>query len=230
MELKHVVVTSVDRDDVADKGAGHYAATIRAIKAKLPAPPSRCSRRTSSASRSRRSRPCSPRGPKSSTTTSRPSDGFIGRCAAARPTTTRALWLLAAREGTRRLPRPDEVGDHRRARRDERRGRRDDARPTRPRRRRRHDRPVPPAEPEARSRSTAGCTRTSSAGSASRARHSASARCSRARSCGRAIVPTSSATQPRPAAARLRTDGGSDYLRSLIRCATSGVPRPVARS
>jgi lipoic acid synthetase len=36
MQLKHVVVTSVDRDDVADKGASHYAATIRAIKAKLP--------------------------------------------------------------------------------------------------------------------------------------------------------------------------------------------------
>jgi lipoyl synthase len=36
MELKHVVVTSVDRDDVEDKGAGHYAATIRALKAKLP--------------------------------------------------------------------------------------------------------------------------------------------------------------------------------------------------
>jgi lipoyl synthase len=36
MRLKHVVVTSVDRDDVADRGASHYAATIRAIKAKLP--------------------------------------------------------------------------------------------------------------------------------------------------------------------------------------------------
>src|ERR671923_2185935 len=36
MELKHVVVTSVDRDDVADRGARHYAATIRALKAKLP--------------------------------------------------------------------------------------------------------------------------------------------------------------------------------------------------
>jgi lipoic acid synthetase len=36
MELKHVVVTSVDRDDLADKGAGHYAATIRALKKKLP--------------------------------------------------------------------------------------------------------------------------------------------------------------------------------------------------
>jgi lipoyl synthase len=37
MELRHVVITSVDRDDLADKGAAHYAATIRAVKAKLPA-------------------------------------------------------------------------------------------------------------------------------------------------------------------------------------------------
>src|SRR5436305_12168953 len=36
MELEQVVVTSVDRDDVADRGAGHYAATIRALKRKLP--------------------------------------------------------------------------------------------------------------------------------------------------------------------------------------------------
>jgi lipoyl synthase len=36
MDLKHVVVTSVDRDDVPDRGAGHYAATIRALKRKLP--------------------------------------------------------------------------------------------------------------------------------------------------------------------------------------------------
>jgi lipoyl synthase len=36
MDLKHVVVTSVDRDDVPDKGASHFAATVRALKAKLP--------------------------------------------------------------------------------------------------------------------------------------------------------------------------------------------------
>jgi len=36
MGLEHVVVTSVDRDDVEDRGAGHYAATIRALKAKVP--------------------------------------------------------------------------------------------------------------------------------------------------------------------------------------------------
>jgi lipoic acid synthetase len=37
MGLTHVVVTSVDRDDLPDRGAGHYAATIRALKAKAPA-------------------------------------------------------------------------------------------------------------------------------------------------------------------------------------------------
>src|SRR5436853_1111186 len=36
MGLKHVVVTSVDRDDLPDKGAAHYAATIRALKHKVP--------------------------------------------------------------------------------------------------------------------------------------------------------------------------------------------------
>jgi lipoyl synthase len=36
MGLKHVVVTSVDRDDLPDKGAAHYASTIRALKHKLP--------------------------------------------------------------------------------------------------------------------------------------------------------------------------------------------------
>ena len=36
MSLHHVVVTSVDRDDLPDRGAGHYAATIRALRAKVP--------------------------------------------------------------------------------------------------------------------------------------------------------------------------------------------------
>jgi lipoic acid synthetase len=34
--LAHVVVTSVDRDDLADGGAGHIAATIHAIRARCP--------------------------------------------------------------------------------------------------------------------------------------------------------------------------------------------------
>lgn len=35
--LAHVVVTSVDRDDLDDGGAGHFAAVIRAIRAQSPA-------------------------------------------------------------------------------------------------------------------------------------------------------------------------------------------------
>ena len=34
--LKHVVVTSVTRDDLPEGGAGHFAATIRAIRAQVP--------------------------------------------------------------------------------------------------------------------------------------------------------------------------------------------------
>jgi lipoyl synthase len=36
MQLDHVVVTSVDRDDLPERGAAHYAATIRALRAKVP--------------------------------------------------------------------------------------------------------------------------------------------------------------------------------------------------
>ncbi len=34
--LKHVVITSVDRDDLPDGGAGHYATVIRELKARQP--------------------------------------------------------------------------------------------------------------------------------------------------------------------------------------------------
>ena len=36
MGLHHVVITSVTRDDLADGGAAHFAATIRAVRAALP--------------------------------------------------------------------------------------------------------------------------------------------------------------------------------------------------
>ena len=36
MGLRHVVVTSVDRDDLPDGGAGHFADTIRAIREQVP--------------------------------------------------------------------------------------------------------------------------------------------------------------------------------------------------
>ena len=37
MGLRYVVLTSVNRDDLPDGGAGHYAACVRAIKARCPA-------------------------------------------------------------------------------------------------------------------------------------------------------------------------------------------------
>ncbi len=36
MGLKHVVITSVDRDDLADGGAAHFAAVVRAIRSEAP--------------------------------------------------------------------------------------------------------------------------------------------------------------------------------------------------
>ena len=36
MNLKYIVLTSVNRDDLADGGAGHYAAAIRSIKTRTP--------------------------------------------------------------------------------------------------------------------------------------------------------------------------------------------------
>ena len=40
--LSHVVITSVDRDDLGDGGAAHFAAIIRAIRARCPQLRSRC--------------------------------------------------------------------------------------------------------------------------------------------------------------------------------------------
>jgi len=36
MGLRHIVITSVNRDDLADGGAAHFAATIRAVREALP--------------------------------------------------------------------------------------------------------------------------------------------------------------------------------------------------
>jgi lipoic acid synthetase len=36
MQLKHCVITSVDRDDLADKGAQHWASTIESIRTENP--------------------------------------------------------------------------------------------------------------------------------------------------------------------------------------------------
>ncbi len=36
LDLRHTVITCVDRDDIADGGAAHWAATIRAVKTRSP--------------------------------------------------------------------------------------------------------------------------------------------------------------------------------------------------
>ena len=41
MALAHVVITSVDRDDLADFGAAHFARTIAETRARIPAAGSR---------------------------------------------------------------------------------------------------------------------------------------------------------------------------------------------
>ena len=39
LKLSHVVITSVDRDDLSDGGAAHFAATVRAIRQPIPRQP-----------------------------------------------------------------------------------------------------------------------------------------------------------------------------------------------
>ena len=36
LQLRYVVITSVNRDDLPDGGAGHFARTIRAVRQRLP--------------------------------------------------------------------------------------------------------------------------------------------------------------------------------------------------
>ena len=87
--LKHVVITSVDRDDLADGGAAHFAAVIRAIRARCAGDDHRDphARLPAQGRRARggRRRPS----PTSSTTTSRPCRRSTSRSGRARATSTR---------------------------------------------------------------------------------------------------------------------------------------------
>src|ERR671930_412035 len=191
MQLRHVVVTSVDRDDVPDRGAAHYAATIRAIKAKLPeahvevltpdfldveeealrtvlaARPEVFNHNIETVRRLHRAM----RGGKADY--------------------DKALWLLERAKEIADYPVLTKSGIIVGL------GERNEEIVETMRDLRAHGVDVV----------TIGqYLQPSSAGSASRARRSASARSSRARSSARATAPTSSATRPRPAAARSRTE------------------------
>ena len=132
MGLKHVVVTSVDRDDVDDRGAGHFAATIRALKAKLPGllgrgADARLPRGRGAGARDRDRRAAGGVQPQHR---DRPPPAPAHARRARRATTARSDLLRRAKE-VADYPVLTKSGHHRRPRRDERRGRRDDARPPR---------------------------------------------------------------------------------------------------
>ena len=216
MKLKHVVVTSVDRDDLHDKGAGHYAATIRALKSKVPAAsvevltPDFLGYEEEAPDRARRKA----RGLQPQHRDGSPAAPEDRR---AKVDYDRALWLLS-RKGGRRVPGPDEVGiivglGTRR------RGRGHDARPARERRRRRHDRPVPPALGEARDDRPLGAPRrvplVPRAGRGPRLRLGLL----RTASSAAGTAPTSSATRRKQAAEQSRTrkkEGRPEERPSLV--------------
>ena len=78
--LAHVVITSVDRDDLDDGGAAHFAAVIGAIRARCPDHHDRSADAGLFAQRTAPWRPSSRRGPTSSTTIWKPCRRNISRC------------------------------------------------------------------------------------------------------------------------------------------------------
>ena len=107
MGLKYAVVTSVDRDDQADGGAGIFAETIREIRVRDARHARRSADPGFQGRRERRCTPCSTRGPTCSTTTPK-------RCRASiawrdRAASTRARWSCSIARAPTRLtfrPRP----------------------------------------------------------------------------------------------------------------------------
>ena len=97
--LQHVVVTSVDRDDLPDGGAAHFAATAHAIKANPGRRASRCWCRTSR-DRSPASRRWCARRSISTTTISKRCRASIARCGRAGITSARST-LSAMRKTAR---------------------------------------------------------------------------------------------------------------------------------
>ncbi len=144
--LAHIVVTSVDRDDLADGGAEHFAQTIRAIRARCPdttievLTPDFLRKdgavETVVAAQARRVQPQSRNGAVEL------SDGAAGRAL------LRFDAAAAAREGDR-PGNVHQVGDHGGARRGAQRRAPADGRSARGRRRLPYHRPVPAADPQA---------------------------------------------------------------------------------
>ena len=196
MGLRHAVITSVDRDDLADGGARHFADVIAAVRERNPqtavevlTPDFR-----GAARRARRRARGAARG-----VLAQHGDGAAplprgapGQRVRSQPGAARGR-RRAAR--SRRVRRPRQDRPHARAGRGRRRAA-IDAR-AHPRRRRRdpHPRPVPAAHPRAPAGATAGCIPTSSPRCAPSRSSSASRTARRGRWFARATTPTS--TSPR---------------------------------
>ena len=194
MGLRHVVVTSVDRDDLPDSGAGHFAATIRAIRRRSPECGIEVLVPDFLGFRDGRCGPCWRRRRTSSTTTSRrravlPAGAAQGRLPQALELLDRAkdVWAELHPDRPPLLTKSgiivgmgetdEEVG-------------RGDARPARPPRGHRDHRPVPPAD-ERHLPLDRWVTPEQFAGLRAPARSWASRRCSPGRWCGRATTRTS---------------------------------------
>jgi lipoate synthase len=98
--LNHLVVTSVDRDDLEDGGAGHFARTIAAIRAAAPA--TTIEVLVPDFLRKDGSKPSSLRSQTSSTTISKPCRGSMARCGRARDIFTRCACSITQNTSTRR--------------------------------------------------------------------------------------------------------------------------------
>ncbi len=127
MGLKHVVVTSVDRDDVDDRGAGQFAAVTRALKAKLPDCSVELLTPDFLGDEERALATVLGARPEVFSHNIETVRRLHRRMRGAKASYDGALWLLAPRQGGRRLSGADEDRAHRGPRRDERRDRRDDA-------------------------------------------------------------------------------------------------------
>ena len=207
MNLKHVVVTSVDRDDVEDRGAGHYAATIRALKHKLPEATVEVLTPDFLGVEEDALRTVLAERPDVFNHNIETVRRLHARMRGAKASYDKALWLLERAKELADYPVLTKSGIIVGL------GETNDEVVETMADLRRHGVDVVTIgqylQPSARStrRSTAGCIPTSSAGSASRARRSASARSSLGRSFARATAPTSSGTRPRPVVERWRTRG-----------------------
>ena len=196
MRLKYVVLTSVNRDDLDDGGASHFAACVREIKRLNPGTAVEALTpdfqgvladvETVVAQRPGRVR-------------AERRDGAAPDASGAR-SARRLRADAAACSRTRSVPsrRADEDQSDAGPRRDRRRDRRDDGRHPRGRRRHSHARPVSAPDAESSGRSSAGSRRRSSTAIANGRSRKASSNASPGRWCARAIAPSarSNATTP----------------------------------